>query len=196
MEPFRVLFNDHQLLCGGSVHSLHVTLIWETNFTTCLSHLNKLIWGEDLTLRAKLTYRASLGIHPCDRSPPPHLSCYNVGKGHLPVNKLVFISSPTVWRCTRRHGNRGHVDSKSFFIHFTLSDWSGEGGVRPEPGVQFFLKSSKYIDTSPLNILLMHPLPDIQPCSLFVVILCLADLLSLPTSERFARPSDGCAASC
>lgn len=44
--------------------------------------------------------------------------------------------------------------------------------MRPEPGVQFFLKSSKYIDTSPLNTLLMHPLPDIQPCSLFVQLYC------------------------
>lgn len=40
--------------------------------------------------------------------------------------------------------------------------------MRPEPGVQFFLKSSKYIDKSPLNTPLMHCLPDIQPCSLFV----------------------------
>lgn len=39
--------------------------------------------------------------------------------------------------------------------------------MRPEPGVQFFLKSSKYIDKSPLNTPLMHCLPDIQPCSLF-----------------------------
>lgn len=121
------------------------------------------------------------------------LSCYIIGYGAYLLSAS-FISPPAVWRHARSYWNRRNVDKWKLWIQLTFGDESGWWGTRSEPSVQFFFKSSKYINkqtnkNTSFQMLLIHPPPVIQPCSCFIQFHCAFQIYDLvPTSERFTWP--------